>query len=148
MPSQKLGLYLARMYNIVPHLDFEQWDFYSYYEYYFEFYMFIKMLVQKDLITQSDATTLCKKIGTATWGAEKQLKEQDSWWLEYTDSKRLALLLLLPFEECQSAAKALQKNGIKSFDPVAHANRYDYTVFEWEHEIYYTKEQLKEIPFM
>ena len=146
MPSQKLGLHLARVYDIAPNLNFEQWDFYSHYEYYFEFYMFIKMLAQKGLITQSNATMLCDKIGMASWGADKKLKEQNSWWIEYTDSKRLAILLLLPFDECQAAAKTLLEKGITPFDPIAHADRCDYTVFEWEHETYYTKEQLQGVP--
>ena len=128
--SKKLALYLARTNNTALDIDFSNFDFYSDHEYYCEFFLFIKKLFELGSLNSCAAERIAKKVERADWGYfkwGKTITEEDR---KYIDSKRLAVLQILPCKYAEQKSNELISTGIAPYNVIEVAKKCDIMTVE------------------
>jgi hypothetical protein len=142
--SKKLGLHLARKYELVIDIDLSKVDLYDTYEYYCEFYIYLKYLNEVGELNEYTANDICEKVLSADWGLYKNGIQREERLDRYIESKRLAILQYLPGEKSKRQVSMIRDKGIEPYDPVEVANKCDYVrSMKWEPENSLPKEKLK-----
>ena len=128
--SKKLALYLMRTNSEVLDIDFTKADFYSTNEYYCEFFLFVKYLFESDSIGSKKAEIIAKKVESADWGYCRLHKTPTKEDEKYIQSKRLAILEIIPCNYAKQKSAELISDGITAYNVIEVAQKCDIITVE------------------
>lgn len=139
--AKKIALHLMRTDKTIIKIDYSRIDFYSVNDYYCEFFLFIKKLSEEQAIDSKMAESIAKKTAQADWGYYKHKTASEEKDEIYIDSKRLAILQLLPCDFAKKHSDEFRKKGIKVYDAIGLAQRYDLITIE--DDTFYNKQEFE-----
>jgi len=145
--DNKLGLYLARKFNLFIQSDFINNRYFNSHILYHELYLFIKSQVDNNYIVDNQVQTLYDLIEQATWGIDECADIDKEYWIRKVIAKKIEMLSLFNNNKCREKVSEYIKQGYKSYNSIEIAKSVDFVKStSWEPLFPFPKDKFDKNP--